>query len=94
METQQERASACGLYYQPCEARFLSDSQPRLERRGFQFIWGYSAYRVCVWYDGPLCDGAIHVGTYSSQQAYAVPRAARQDMYDLLRELRTEKRGQ
>lgn len=83
-----KEALAQEIQYQAWEPRFLSDSQPRLQRRGFEFVWGYSAYEVCVWYDGPLCDQPIHVGTYRSRQAYAIPRAAREDMYDLLKELR------
>lgn len=55
----------------------LRGSEAQLQRRGFEFVWAESAYRVCVYYKGE------HVGTFDAHHrpAYSIPREAREAMY-------------
>ena len=39
----------------------------KLESKGFSFVWGYSAYTVCVRYNGQ------HIGNWTTSRAFGLP---------------------
>lgn len=52
-------------------------TRERLEKKGYRFSWGYSAYSVCVW----LPNGE-RLGTFSTRRPYAIPYNAMQSILE------------
>lgn len=46
----------------------------KMERAGFKFVWGNSAYSVCV-----HTPSRTHLGTYRTRLAFSVPFEALED---------------